>query len=123
MSELEYKPVPNMINVDDINDILQENKLLNIILNELELLKDEHTKSIKTILKNGEEIILYSPKYIEKLQKENKQLKEDKKKAYKYIKEDIDYWQDAIYVELKTEDFIKMLSNYLEILGDKENEK
>ena len=57
-----------------IEKLQQENKQLNIILNELELLKDEHTKSIKTILKNGEEIILYSPKYIEKLQQENKQL-------------------------------------------------
>ena len=42
--------------------------------------------------------------------------------AIEYIKEDIDYWQDAIYVELKAEDFIKILNNYLEILEGKENE-
>ena len=40
-------------------------------------------------------------------------------KAIEDIKEDIDYWKDAIYVELKAEDFIKILNNYLEILEGK----
>ena len=38
---------------------------------ELQLLKDDSTKSIKTTLKNGEEIILYSPKYVKLLENEN----------------------------------------------------
>lgn len=41
---------------------------------ELQLLKDDSIKSIKTTLKNGEEIILYSPKYVKLLENENTQL-------------------------------------------------
>lgn len=50
------------------------------------------------------------------------QLQEKIDKAKEYIKEDINYWQDSIYVELKAEDFIEILNKYLEILGGEENE-
>lgn len=49
----------------------KEDILNDILVNQLELLKDDDTKSIKTILKNGEEIILYSPKYVKLLMNEN----------------------------------------------------
>ena len=42
-----------------------------ILFLELELLKNDDTKSIKTTLKNGEEIILFSPKYVRLVENEN----------------------------------------------------
>lgn len=87
---------------------------------ELQLLKDKSTKSIKTTLKNGEEIILYSPYYVKllenenkQLQQENKQLKEDKKKAKEYIKE------NEFYLDYKTGACIKGVMPLLKILGGK----
>lgn len=75
---------------------------------ELQLLKDKSTKSIKTTLKNGEEIVLHSPYYVKlletenkQLQQENKQLKEDKKKAREYIKK---YESIKAYYEYVDED-------------------
>ena len=48
-----------------MNDILET---------EFEILKDERTRCIKNTLKNGKEIILYSPKYVERIEKENSNL-------------------------------------------------
>ena len=42
-----------------------------ILFLELELLKNDDTKSIKTTLKNGDEIILFSPKYVRLVENEN----------------------------------------------------
>lgn len=63
---------------------------------ELQLLKDNSTKSIKTKLKNGEEIILYSPKYVKLLENENTQLDRIITELEEWLKEQgnngIDEW-------------------------------
>lgn len=58
---------------------------------ELQLLKDKSTKSIETTLKNGEEIVLYSPYYVKLLETENKQLQQENKQL-KSILTELEEW-------------------------------
>ena len=66
--------------------------------------------------------------YIEKLEKENKQLKEDKNKLRDYIVDQLKEYKKGIedYKRFGIEDYTKGMAvgfkKCLEILGDKENE-
>lgn len=104
---------------------------------ELQLLKDNSTKSIKTTLKNGEEIVLYSPYYVKlletenkQLQQENKQLKEQKNKLRDYIVDQLKEYEKGIedYKRYGIEDYTNGMAvgfkKCLEVLGaDNENSR
>ena len=69
---------------------------------ELELLNDEGTKSIKTTLKDGKEIILYSPKYVELVERENIQLDNILTELEEWLKEEIDDFKQDGYDNSET---------------------
>jgi len=79
MSKLEYKPVPNIINVDDINYILQENKQLKE--------KIERLKEQINAYENPDDMTLMFMWCDEKAKDKINKLQQKIDKAIEYIKE------------------------------------
>ena len=78
---------------------------------------------LKEVIEYDKELSEKYSKRLEQLTNENKQLKEDKKKAIKCIKEDYKRIKDiAVDLPIKVDSNMPIYDDLLQILGDKEND-
>ena len=112
-----YNKIDGLNNIIDLQTLeiarLKEESMNDILEGELDLLDSDMTASITNTLKNGKEFVLYSPKYVNKL--ENKI-----DKSIEYIKNNW-YSKNTRNIE-ELHSLGDWRLDLLEILGDKENE-